>query len=101
MEQRNSPVSDNSVAKLNNTKIENQRRAINGLKNSLSRHQIEVDRLTQQLEVAKRNEQKLKEKLSKLQQLLASNIFQSDPKNEDLMNLLNLDIFDLFSKYEK
>ena len=41
-----------------------------------------------------------KTKYEKLQQLLAIKIFQSDPKNENLQLLLNIDIVDLFSKYE-
>ena len=107
MEQCNSPVSNNggdSLARFNEIKIKNQRKAIAGLNSSILRHQFEIGGLQRQLKEAEEDKEKLKEELSKyqkLQQLLAANIFQSDPKNEDLLNLLRLDISDLFSKYKK
>ena len=48
----------------------------------------------------KKNLETQVELCEKLQQVLATKIFQFDPKNENLDFLLKLDILDLFSKYE-
>ena len=71
---------------------------------SKSESKVELEKVENHLqtEVAlKRSMEESLTKYRKLKQLLATKVFQSNPRNEDLDILLNLEVDELFNKYEK
>merc|ERR1712203_370170 len=86
----------------------------NEIQAELASKNEEIQSLKSQLETTKNNSQikiekeielkneaeKLNEKYEKLRQILASKVFDSNSKNQNLIDLYNLDIAELFHKYE-
>ena len=65
---------------------------------------VELEKVENLLQTEVASKKCLEESLAKyqkLKQLLATKIFQSNPSNEDLIALLNLEIEKLFEKYEQ
>merc|ERR1719500_1790732 len=65
---------------------------------------VELQKVENQLQTEVASKKCLEESLTKyekLKQLLATKIFQSNPSNEDLIALLNLEIEKLFEKYDQ
>ena len=59
----------------------------------------EIESLKTKLHSTQNNSQSLKYK--KLRDILVNNIFSSDPENEEMETLMNLDILKVFNKYEE
>ena len=65
---------------------------------------VELEKVENKLQTEVASKKSLEDSLAKyqkLKQLLATKIFQSNPSNEDLIALLNLEIEKLFEKYEE
>ena len=74
------------------------------LEESNSESKVELEKVENQLQTEVASKKSLEESLTKyrkLKQLLATKVFQSNPRNEDLDILLNLEVDELFNKYEK
>ena len=74
------------------------------LEKSKAESKVELEKVENQLQTEVASKESLEESLSKyrkLKQLLATKVFQSNPSNEDLDILLNLEIEKLFEKYEQ
>ena len=74
------------------------------LEESKAESKVELKKVENQLQTEVASKKCLEESLAKyqkLKQLLATKIFQSNPSNEDLIALLNLEIEKLFEKYEQ
>ena len=59
----------------------------------------EIESLKTRLHSTQNDSQSLKYK--KLRDILVNNIFSSDPENEEMETLMNLDILKVFNKYEE
>jgi DNA primase len=65
---------------------------------------VELQKVKNQLQTEVASKTSLEESLAKyqkLKQLLATKIFQTNPSNEDLIALLNLEIEELFERYDQ
>ena len=74
------------------------------LEESKTESKVELEKMKFQLQIEVASKSSLEEsriKYRKLKQLLATKVFQSNPRNEDLDILLNLEVNELFNKYEK
>ena len=74
------------------------------LEESKTESKVELEKMKIQLQVEVASKSSLEEsriKYRKLKQLLATKIFQANPTNEDLDNLLGLEPEKLFKKYEE
>jgi hypothetical protein len=74
------------------------------LEKSKAEATVELQKVENQLQTEVASKISLEESLAKyqkLKQLLATKIFQSNPSNEDLIALLNLEIEKLFEKYDQ
>ena len=99
----------NAEAKVELEKVENQLQtevasAKKALEKIKAEAKIELEKVENQLQTEVASKKSLEESLAKyqkLKQLLATKIFQSNPSNEDLIALLNLEIEKLFEKYDQ
>ena len=74
------------------------------LEKSMAEATVDLQKVENQLQTEIASKKSLEESLTKyqkLKQLLATKIFQSNPSNEDLIALLNLEIEKLFEKYDQ
>ena len=71
------------------------------LEESKAESKMELEELKNQLQTSKSSLEASVIKHRKLKQLLATKIFQANPSNEDLDNLLSLEPEKLFEKYEQ
>ena len=74
------------------------------LEESNSESKVELEKVEDQLQTEVALKKSMEESLTKyrkLKQLLATKVFQSNPRNEDLDVLLNLEVDELFNKYEE
>jgi len=74
------------------------------LEESKVESKVELEKVKNQLQIEVASKNSLKESLAKyqkLQQILATKIFQSNPSNENLISLLSLEVEKLFEKYEE
>ena len=68
-----------------------------GQKSKQNDLQVKIDAQDLKIEILEDS----KAKLQKMKQLLATKVFLVDPKGENLESLMNLEIEDLFSKYDQ
>ena len=87
------------------TKLETEAAsAKKALENSMAEATVELQKVKNQLQTEVASKKSLEESLAKyqkLKQLLATKIFQTNPSNEDLIALLNLEIEELFKRYDQ
>jgi len=100
--QKNSKIQTLEVSKIKlETEITSTRKA---LEESKAESKVELEKVENQIQTEVALKKSLEESLTKyqkLKQLLATKVFQSNPSNEDLDILLNLEIEKLFEKYEQ
>ena len=95
---------------------ENTKNEVDSLKRQLDETKKELQNMSEEKEKSEQNDLQVKinaqdlkieiledskAKLQKLKQLLATKVFLVNPKGENLESLINLEIEDLFSKYEQ
>ena len=93
-------ANDEAKAKLE-TEAASAKKALEKVK---AEGKVELEKVENQLQTEVASKKSLEESLAKyqkLKQLLATKIFQSNPSNEDLIALLNLEIEKLFEKYDQ
>ena len=87
------------------TKLETEAAsAKKALEKSMAEATVELQKVENQLQTEVASKKSLEESLAKyqkLKQLLATKIFQTNPSNEDLIELLNLEIEELFERYDQ
>jgi len=74
------------------------------LEESKVESKVELEKVKNQLQTEVASKKPLEESLAKyqkLQQILATKIFQANPSNENLISLLSLEVEKLFEKYEE
>ena len=71
------------------------------LEESKAESKMELEKLKNQLQISKSSLEKSMIEYRKIKQFLATKIFQANPSNEDLDNLMNLEPEKLFEKHEQ